>query len=78
MKTITDIWIALAIYLPLSQWLKPQHNEESVVPSTQEEGHIFEQRNRNSPKWLMKQFYIKINLDLLYLLTFTAPNPVYY
>ena len=59
-----DILIALVIYLPLSQSLKPQHNEESVVPLTQEEGHIFEQHNRNSPKSLIQIFFFKINLDL--------------
>ena len=58
-----DVSIPLLIYLPLSLSLKPQHNEESVVPLTQEEGHIFEQHNRNSPKWLIQSF-IKINLDL--------------
>ena len=59
-----DVSIALLIYLPLSQWLKLRHNEESVVPLTQEEGHISEQHNRNSPKWLIQSFFIKINLDL--------------
>jgi len=61
-----DISIALAIYLPLSQWLKPQHNEESVAPLTQEGGHISEQHNRSSPKWLINAFlFIKINLDYI-------------
>ena len=54
--------IALVIYLPLSQSLKPQHNEESVAPLTQEEGHIFEQHNHNSPKWLIQTFLSRSTL----------------
>ena len=65
LKTTINTSIALVIYLPLSQSLKPQHNEESVVPLTQEEGHIFEQHNHNSPKWLIQTFFININLDFL-------------
>ena len=76
-----DVSIALVIYLPLSQSLKPQHNEESVVPLTLGEDHIFEPHNRSSPKLLINAFFfIKINLDLLqfYLLALNAPITVYY
>ena len=49
-----DIAIDLVTHLPLSQSSMRQHNEESVVPLTQEEGHIFEQHNHNSPKLLIQ------------------------
>ena len=45
-----DIAIKRVNDLPLSQWLMPQHSEESVVPLIQGEGHIFELHNHNSPK----------------------------